>query len=122
MRKIAPYMIRQDARGKLIGLLNEGTWEEFNYLETRAGETRGNHYHKDTREVFFIIEGEIDVVVHRSGQPLDTNIRLCAGDVLEIEPGENHVFYCLSDSKWINILSRRFDPDQPDLHVLRNSA
>ncbi|HEX8978995.1 MAG TPA: cupin domain-containing protein [Parasulfuritortus sp.] len=115
MRKIEPYMEREDIRGKLIGLLNEGTWEEFNYLETRSGEVRGNHYHKVTREVFFIIEGEVDVVTQRPGHAAE-EVRLHAGDVLEIEPGETHTFFCRTETKWINVLSRRFDAAAPDIH------
>jgi mannose-6-phosphate isomerase-like protein (cupin superfamily) len=117
MKKITPYVSREDARGKLTGLMNSGSWEEFNYMETSAGQVRGNHYHKDTRELFYIIEGEIDVVVQFPEQA-ESKVTLHAGDFIEIEPMENHTFYCRTDTKWINFLSKRFDPDNPDFHVL----
>jgi dTDP-4-dehydrorhamnose 3,5-epimerase-like enzyme len=115
MKRIEPYMRREDARGKLIGLMNEGLWEEFNYLETGAGQVRGNHYHAQTLELFFIIDGEIDIVIVRpDGEVI--NDHLVAGDMVLIEPGETHTFYCLTNTRWINFLTHRFDQDNPDLH------
>jgi dTDP-4-dehydrorhamnose 3,5-epimerase-like enzyme len=58
MKKLTPYQTFQDERGELVGLINQMHWEEFNYIESRAGSVRGNHYHKETQELFFIIEGE----------------------------------------------------------------
>lgn len=116
MKKIAPYQTREDNRGRLVGLMNEGTWEEFNYLETKAGQTRGNHYHKHTVEVFFILDGEIDVdIVRPDGTQLYDHI--AAGDIVLIEPGEVHTFHCLTATRWINALSKRFEPGKPDLHA-----
>ncbi|MDR3392980.1 MAG: cupin domain-containing protein [Sulfuriferula sp.] len=115
MKRLAPYLSREDARGKLTGLMNTGTWEEFNYMETAAGQTRGNHYHAQTLEVFFILDGEIDMVIHqRNGEVI--NERLVAGDIVLIEIGETHTFHCVTNTRWINVLSRRFDQDNPDLH------
>lgn len=116
MRKIEPYQQREDARGRLVGLMNEGTWEEFNYLETAAGHTRGNHYHKFTLELFFILDGEIDIEITRpDGSRL--NDYVSAGTILLIEPGEIHTFHCRTPTRWINVLSKRFDPAAPDLHI-----
>ncbi len=116
MKKLSYYTQRQDARGKLLGLLNEGRWEEVNYLETRAGETRGNHYHLQTVEVFFIISGEIDIEIIQTDGVVQHD-HLIAGDILKIEPGETHTFHCTTDTRWINFLSKRFDPQHPDFHV-----
>lgn len=114
MKKLEPYMMREDTRGRLVGLINEGSWEEFNYLETQAGQVRGNHYHRDTWEVFFIIEGEIEVVTQIPGQ-VETSMTLHPGDVLMIEPGERHTFHCITTTRWINALSKRFEQDNPDI-------
>ncbi len=115
MKKLDYYTHFEDARGKLLGLLNEGQWEEINYLETRSGETRGNHYHSHTVEVFFIISGVIDVEI-RQPDGVTLNEHLVSGDVLKIEPGEVHTFHCTTDTRWINVLSSRFDPLNPDIH------
>ena len=119
MKKLVPYVTRKDARGRLVGLLNEGTWEEFNYLETRAGETRGNHYHLKTTEIFFIISGEIDVKITNSNG-ISSNEHLSAGDILRVDPNEIHTFFCVTDAAWINVLSNRFNQENPDMHTSFN--
>jgi len=120
MKRIKPYQQREDVRGKLIGLMNEGTWEEFNYLETKAGEIRGNHYHKNTKELFFIIEGEIDIEITQQNGAVSIE-HITTGDVVLIEPYENHTFYCLTKTKWVNALSKRFELGNPDIHTIQFS-
>lgn len=116
MKRLKPYVTREDPRGRLIGLLNEGNWEEFNYLETAAGNSRGGHYHEHTLEVFFILAGEIDVELSAPDSPPIIE-RVSTGDVFMIEPGETHTFHCRTDTSWINVLSSRFDPANPDMHI-----
>ena len=43
------------------GLINEGEWKELNFFSTKAGQVRGDHYHKNTDELFIILEGEIKI-------------------------------------------------------------
>ena len=114
MKRIQPYLVREDGRGRLLGLMNEGIWEEFNFLETKAGQVRGNHFHRETREVFFIIEGEVEVVIKIPGQP-EIGLNLHDGDLIRLEPGETHTFHWRSNTRWINILSKRFDQKNPDI-------
>jgi mannose-6-phosphate isomerase-like protein (cupin superfamily) len=115
MKILSPYQTFEDERGILLGLLNEGNWEEFNYLETKSGLSRGNHYHKLTREFFFIIEGEGEIHI-QDEFGLVTEHPFKSKDLFVIEPGENHTFYCKSDTKWINALSKKFDNQAPDIH------
>ncbi len=119
MKKLAPYQLKEDERGKLVGLINEGKWEEFNYLETKAGCTRGNHYHKETVELFFILEGVIDIeIISPKGTVFNDQVK--QGDIIMVEPGENHVFHCLTDTRWINVLSKRFILSSPDIYTILN--
>ncbi|MDE7327736.1 MAG: cupin domain-containing protein [Lachnospiraceae bacterium] len=50
----------KDARGKLSQLVHGG-FNQVNVLETRAGVTRGGHYHKISREAFFVVSGSVKV-------------------------------------------------------------
>ena len=52
---LEPYKKFDDARGRFFGIVNTAHWEEINYIETAAGQIRGGHYHKEKRELFFII-------------------------------------------------------------------
>ena len=115
MRKLSPYLRMQDERGGFWGITQE-LWAEANFIETEAGQVRGNHYHKETRELFFIISGEIDIVVEglRSGER--TEMSVTKGDIFIIEPYELHTFHTKTDARWINMLSKPHDPENPDFH------
>ena len=62
MERRAPYVAHSDARGRFRGLTRE-TWAEANFIETGAGQVRGNHYHAETRELFFIVRRWRNLVV-----------------------------------------------------------
>ena len=115
MERRTPYVAHSDARGRFRGLTRE-TWAEANFIETGAGQVRGNHYHTETRELFFIVRGEVHVEVEhlRTGERTEFTAR--AGDIFVIEPMEFHVFRTLTDAEWINMLSRPMDSTRPDLH------
>jgi len=115
MKKLSPYLLKTDERGVFLGITQE-QWAEVNFIETEANQVRGNHYHKETLELFFIISGEVEIVIDdlRSGQRTE----FCArnGDIFVIEPYELHTFHTKSKTQWINMLSHRMDLQDPDFH------
>lgn len=115
MRRLAPYVEHRDGRGTFLGLTREG-WAEVNFVETEAGETRGLHYHETTRELFFVISGEIDVSIRHldTGESFEFHAR--GGDLFEVEPRELHTLRTATRSRWINMLSQPIDPENPDIH------
>lgn len=118
MKIFEPYKKFEDGKGTFTGIVNSGLWEEINYVETAAGKVRGGHYHRETRELFFIIEGDIDITV----TDLDGNVThafsASRGSIFIIEPLEVHTFVCRTDCRWINIMSRRIDDQFHDIHPL----
>lgn len=121
MQKLSPYFENQDERGGFWGITQD-PWAEVNFIETKADQIRGSHYHKETRELFFIISGEIEVVIEglNSGEHLEMVVR--KGDVFIIEPYELHTFRTISDARWINMLSRPIDQQNPDFHRVTKDA
>jgi mannose-6-phosphate isomerase-like protein (cupin superfamily) len=115
MQKLSPYVKKIDQRGGFLGITQE-SWAEVNFIETRANEVRGNHYHKETRELFFIISGEIDIVVDDLNSGKHFEFSVTKGDVFVIEPFELHTFKTKTDAQWINMLSKSVDPQNPDFH------
>jgi mannose-6-phosphate isomerase-like protein (cupin superfamily) len=113
MTVLEPYRQFADARGRMLGVINEGQWEEINFVETAAGQVRGGHFHRETRELFLIISGEIRVRIVDQGR--DSLHDFGPGSVFVIEPGESHWFESLTPCTWINVLSRRIDPACPDI-------
>ena len=113
MTIIEPYRQFADARGRMLGVINDGQWEEINFIETAAGQVRGGHLHRETRELFLIISGTIRVRIVRDG--VETLHTFGAGDVFVVEPGEAHWFESLTSCTWINVLSKRIDQNCPDI-------
>jgi len=113
VRKFRPSELHADARGKFCAITREN-WAEVNYIETRAGQVRGNHYHRNTRELFFIISGEIEVTITHQQSGERQVLELEKGDLLLVEPLEIHVFRTKTDAEWLNMLSEALDPHQPD--------
>lgn len=117
--RIQPYFNQSDDRGSILGLLNTGTWREMNIISSEAGAVRGNHYHMNTEECFFILSGRIRVVFRRpldSGGWEEDEKVFIEGDVFVVYPNVEHVFYIMQDSHWINLLSDALDKDHPDIH------
>ena len=50
----------KDIRGSLTQLAHNG-WEQINVLITHKDVFRGGHYHKKTKEAFYVISGELVV-------------------------------------------------------------
>ncbi|MDJ1185088.1 cupin domain-containing protein [Roseofilum casamattae] len=117
MQRLSPYMEKRDKRGAFCGITREN-WAEVNFIETAANEVRGNHYHKETRELFFIISGEIDIEIQDISSGKRTNFSVAQGDIFIIDPYELHTFRTKTTAQWINMLSQPLDLDNPDFHKL----
>ena len=50
---LKPDFEHTDERGKLVQLVHDG-WKQVNVIESKAGQIRGNHYHKVNREAFYV--------------------------------------------------------------------
>lgn len=112
------YMDRSDERGRMVGLVNSGDWREVNYVETRAGRTRGGHYHRETHELVFVLSGEIEVELRSVHDASDVaTVSLKSGEGLRVDPFVLHTMRYTRDTVHVSLLDRPFDPDQPDLHL-----
>jgi dTDP-4-dehydrorhamnose 3,5-epimerase-like enzyme len=115
MQKLSPYFTSRDERGGFVGITQDH-WAEVNFIETKAGQVRGKHYHKETRELFFIISGEIDVVIDDLNSANHLEMSVSKDDMFIIEPYELHTFHTRTDAQWINMLSKSIDQESPDFH------
>ena len=118
---IPNYIEISDKRGSFLGLINFGNWKEINIICSEANTVRGDHYHKNTDELFLILEGKIKItlqkvldnkVLHNEKKTFDVQ----EGDVFLIKKNVNHIFETIEYSKWINVLSQKLNIDNPDLH------
>jgi dTDP-4-dehydrorhamnose 3,5-epimerase-like enzyme len=117
--EIKRYFNSTDPRGSIQGLINFGNWKEINLIKSKSGVIRGKHYHSHTREAFIILKGKIRIKVqHVSENKLvgqfETHL-VSSEMVFVIEPNTYHEFEVLENSSWINLLSRRLDPNNLDI-------
>ena len=104
---IKPYFSFPDERGTIIGLIQEGNWKEINSVFSKKGTRRGDHYHKETNEIFIILEGKINLHLQKEeDKDRVLSVIVKQGDVFLIEPMVWHAFEVLEDSAWINMLDR----------------
>lgn len=114
---IENYFSHKDERGQIFGIINEGDWKEANFVQTNKGAKRGGHYHKITRELFYIIDGEIQVHLENIKTQKTVDFKLKKGDICIIEPYTNHLFEAINNSQWINMLSVKMDKEHPDIYI-----
>lgn len=91
--------------------LMKGPRMNFALVQFMPGEDFTAHYHNVMEENFFILEGEVDIVV-------DGKVNhLTAGDFIHIEPEEIHYVINNSDKpiKMVSCLAPFTDPDKIEI-------
>ncbi len=87
---ISPDFIFEDDRGLLAQITHE-TFGQVNAVYTRKGAVRGNrHYHRTTKEAFFIISGEVEVYLQLDEQEETHTFK--TGDMFIIPENVKHTF------------------------------
>lgn len=92
---IKPDFVFEDERGSLVQLVREG-YRQINVVTSKAGVERGRHFHRFSREGFYVIQGSFTVEAKLGGK---TESRLFKkGDMFVIEPNVVHTFDYHEDS------------------------
>ncbi len=97
-----------DDRGVLKQLCHDG-WCQVNYLFTKKGVFRGNHYHKENQEAFYIIDGEIDLVLEKDGKKEEYTVK--TGDFFIIKPFVIHSMTFKKDTSMIALYDKGVEKD-----------
>lgn len=92
---LEPDFSFKDERGFLFQLVKDG-WKQVNVSKTVKGTFRGGHYHKTTREAFFIIEGALEAVLEKGDETETHSFK--TGDFFVIEPYAVHSFTFTADT------------------------
>ena len=91
--------------------LMKGPRMNFAIVQFQAGQDFKAHYHNIMEENFFILEGEVDIVVNGVVH------HLTAGQLIHIEPAEVHYVVNRSNSvvRMISTLAPYTDPDKVEV-------
>lgn len=109
MKRLEPLSILKDSRRSLTNLFSDNI-KDVNYYEARKGTTLGSHYHKTTKEYFYILKGAC--LFHANN---DTQFA-AKGALFVVCPGTMHTLECVTDISFMTFLTEPFNNDRPDLH------
>jgi UDP-2-acetamido-2,6-beta-L-arabino-hexul-4-ose reductase len=113
---------RSDERGDLAELIKSQWFGQIFVSRTRAGATRGNHYHHTKAEKFFVLSGR-GLVRFRHVEREDMIEFVVRGEdyrVIDIPPGYAHSITNVGDGEMITLFwaSEVFDPNDPDTNYI----
>ena len=111
MQKLDIEYKRDDKRGSLVQV-NTGEWKQLNHLFIKKGNSFGGHYHKHKKELFYLLEGKIKVIVSNNAIQKEN---LNPSGLVRIDPYDYHNIYAIEDSNIIELLSEPFD--KADIYV-----
>ncbi len=93
---LKPDFVFEDDRGMLAQLVNCG-YKQINAVYTKKDAVRGNfHYHKSTKECFFVLSGRVRVKLSLEGE--NEEHTFATGDMFLIEENVRHSFDYLADT------------------------
>src|SRR5580700_974025 len=85
-----------DARGDIIDILRNTVVEYATIITSRRGAVRANHYHKETYQYVYMLQGRMRVVAQMPGEPRE-EVVLEKGDLIVNTPLEHHAFEAVDD-------------------------
>ena len=94
----------EDARGKIIDIVANEPVEYATLITSKKGAVRANHYHKDTFQYLYVLQGRLLVRIKMPGEAVEEAV-LGEGDLVVNQPNESHAFEALEDSTFL-VLTR----------------
>ncbi|MBI2136969.1 cupin domain-containing protein [Candidatus Woesearchaeota archaeon] len=116
MRQMHLKEIFSDARGKIESIHSGIPFREMNRFTSEKGAVRGGHYHKESTELIYVVEGKVELEVRDVKTGKTSKVVLAKDDCLLIEPYEAHSARMLEDTVWINALTKEYDKSKPDIY------
>ena len=92
-----------DDRGRLTQLVHEG-FQQINVLTTKRGVTRGGHFHRISREAFYVISGCVEVTLRTEDRTESAAFH--AGDFFAVEPFVSHSMFFPEDCVMVQMYDR----------------
>ena len=115
---IKPDFVFEDERGLLAQLSHE-PYGQVNAVFTKKGAVRGNlHYHKTTKEAFFIISGKVDVLLSLDGQVEKYTFK--SGDMFRIPENVRHTFEYAEDTYLVVLYTAPVEKDDGTKDIIND--
>lgn len=100
MKVIRPKISQKDERGEIIDILVKDTVDFVTLITSVKGAVRGHHYHKETVQKVYVLEGRIKLLTQMPGEPVVATV-LEKGDLAITDKMEKHGMTVLEDSSFM---------------------
>ena len=118
MQKITKVFTRLDPRGLFVECISSPqSWKAINAGKMRKNAIMGNHYHKKTTVLFFLLSGTAQVAIKDVRQKNQTKqvFSLTANQGVIFSPYETHAITFTSAGQFILLKNRQFSEKNQDL-------
>ena len=102
---LTPDFVVTNPKGTLAQLCHEG-WKQVNVLSSPAGSSRGNHYHKDNLECFYVVSGQIKVVFTTIDKSESEERIFTEGEMFAILPNVVHSLDSVTDTVMVALYDK----------------
>jgi mannose-6-phosphate isomerase-like protein (cupin superfamily) len=109
--------IVEDKRGKITQVVSGREWKQLNIIERKGDSLGGGHYHKQTREFFYILRGKVLLKVGSVYSRKILTYELENNFCFEVLPQEQHYMKFIEDTTLVVLYSCVFDKDNNDTFV-----
>jgi len=111
----------EDERGIFKEIIRGEGWEELNFAVRYKGVNSGNHYHKKTLELFYVISGKGNVKIKNINTGEEKIYQFSKNDIFIVEPYEMHNLDYEEDTTFAILLSIPHNKDNPDIFEYEDS-
>lgn len=111
--------IIKNERGYLVEFpVKDFNIKQVNILFSYANTIRGNHFHKETEEYFYIIKGKVNVTITNINSKEKKIFNVESGDYFHVYPYNLHVLKFIEDTQIMSFYSKEFDPNHTDIYKI----
>ncbi len=117
-----PLKMNVDARGSFTEFLKSPDRGQVSVNISKPGITKGNHWHNSKNEKFLVVKGTGVIRFRKIGETKVLEYKVSGEklEVVDIPTGYTHNIENLGSSDMVTIMwaNEKFDPKQPDTHIL----
>lgn len=94
----------EDTRGSITDIIEQQNFNGATIIFSKAGSIRGNHYHKESTQHIYILEGKMISRSKKADEVL-VEIEVSKGDLISHEYNEAHMFEAVDDTTFVVLSS-----------------
>lgn len=100
IKYLTPDFKFENETGLLVQLVHQG-WEQVNVLVSAKDSVRGGHFHKISKEAFYVISGKCKLILETEKEREENELK--QGDMFMISPYQKHTFIFDEDTVMVSM-------------------